>query len=182
MLLLSAVVVFGGTALAGTASAGQVEAPAGTAAATDPAGERAAQAYKQNYPAISAAQARAAVAGRPLYDAVSAHPAIFGGAWFDPPSGTVHIAVTARTAARTAAGLAARLGLRLRTHLVERNLAELEQLAERIRDGADDLALAAAGNVGIDVPTNRVLVSLPGNQLPAGAGPLALPPGVGIAD
>jgi streptogrisin C len=140
----------------------------------------AASAYQRSFE-MTANAARAAVAGESsrhaLYSALAAQPA-FGGAWFDPPTGVVHVAVTTEKAGRAAVTLGTRLGVRVRTHRVARSFDELQAQAERIRTGNDALSQAAQDNVGIDVRANRVVVSLPATSRLTAA---MLPEGVSVS-
>ncbi|HVQ93008.1 MAG TPA: hypothetical protein VMU51_18375 [Mycobacteriales bacterium] len=142
-----------------------------------PALDTAARAYLTVYPQLSAAAARAAAAGqearKSLYRALDA--ATFGGAWFDPPSGQLHILATTPAAGDRAAAVGARLGLRVRTHPARYSFAALQRQADTLRAGgatsgraADaELGHAARGQVGIDVAGNRVLVAVPADRLAA---------------
>ena len=122
----------------------------------------AADAYRAAYPQMSPAAAEAAAADQPsrkaLYDSIA--PERFGGAWYDPPSNTVHVAATTAETADAALRRGRELGLRIETKLVPRSFAELERHAESLRAGAGPLGAAAKGQVGIDVETNRVVVAV----------------------
>src|SRR3954447_17935246 len=88
------------SSLKAVAVAGIAAASVGTATAsaadTGNGIEAGIAAYKAAYPKLSDAQARAAAAGagarRAVYDAAAADGATFGGAWFDPATGMVHLA------------------------------------------------------------------------------------------
>src|SRR5436190_11581946 len=91
-------------ALAGTVVIGLgASAPGASAADEGSAFEANVTAYKAAYPKLSDARARAAAAGadarRAVYDAAAADSATFGGAWFDPATGTVNVAATTDAAA-----------------------------------------------------------------------------------
>lgn len=139
-----------------------------------------AQAYLNAYPGLTAdAAAKAAVVqGRSegLKNELVKRAETFGGAWFDPFSATYQVAVTTAAAEREIAGVGRDLGVPVRTHRVTRTYAELEQQAEALRTGSDQLSRAAAGLVGIDVETNQVVVAVPQRQRTALAG--AVPAGV----
>jgi streptogrisin C len=143
----------------------------------------ASDAYRAVYPQMSTAAADRAAAEQPsrkaLYDAVP--PAEFGGAWFDPPSGVLHVATTTRSAGDAAAERARELGVRVETPLVRRSFADLERQAGELRAGAGTLGAAAHGQVGLDVQTNRVVVAVPAGEraaLVAGG----VPAGVSVID
>ena len=127
----------------------------------------AARAYRTVYPSMSRAEARRAarqqderkVLQRRLISGRQA--AAFGGSWFDPPTGTVHVSATTGPARRAAVRAADRLGLKITTHRVRSSFADLERRANALRTGDSALAKAAAGNVGIDVKRNALVVGVP---------------------
>ena len=102
-----------------------------------------------------------------MYDAAAADSATFGGAWFDPATGTVNVAATTDAAASRGAALGKRYGVNVNAVKVKRSAAALEADAAQLRAGTDELGRAAAGNVGIDVTTNEVVVALPPDRKPA---------------
>jgi streptogrisin C len=127
--------------------------------------EAAAAAYRTTYPQLSLDQARAAAQGQEQRKAVVAelverHADSFGGAWFDAPSGVLHVAATTPSTVRRAVELARTNKVRLETHAVQRSFIELEQQANALRAGEGELGRAAQGRVGIDVTTNQVTVAL----------------------
>jgi len=145
--------------------------------------DAAAEAYRAVYPQLSPAAAESAAADQPsrtaLYDSIPDDR--FGGAWYDPPSNTVHIAATNAETAEAALRRGRTLGLRVETKLVTRSFDELERQAALLRGGAGPLGAAAEGQVGIEVETNRVLVAVPPAQrasLTAGG----VPAGVKVID
>ncbi|MEN3361105.1 MAG: streptogrisin [Mycobacteriales bacterium] len=153
-----------------------IATPAATAAPTrqpgadrGPALSAAAQAYRTVYPQLSAAQARAAAAGqearKSLYTALG--ETTFGGAWFDPPTGQLHILATTPAARDRATVLGHRLGLSVQVHPARYSFAALQRQADALRAGGDELSRAARGHVGIDVAGNRVLVAVPATRLGA---------------
>ena len=163
-------------ALAGTVVIG-LGASASAATAADEgsnAFEAAVAAYKAAYPQLSNGQARAAAAGgdarRAVYDAAAADAATFGGAWFDPATGIVHLNATTEAATKRAAVIGKQYAVAVTAHKVRRSAAELESDAAKIRGGKDDLSNAAAGNVGVDVQSNEVVVAVPANRKNALAG------------
>jgi streptogrisin C len=165
-----------GTAGAGTAGAGtRGTATAGAAAAGTGVGQPAAdrgpalsaatRAYLAAYPQLSGVQAGSAAAGqdarKSLYGELTAGGgAAFGGAWYDPPTGVLHVAATTPAARNLAAKLGARLGLLVRTHAVAVNFAALQREAQALRAGSGVIGRAADGQVGIDVPGNRVVAAV----------------------
>ena len=134
----------------------------------------AADAYRAAYPQLTAAQSEAAAAEQPsrqaLYDSVP--PAQYGGAWYDAPSDTVHVATTTPAAAGAAAARGRELGLHVETTVIARSFAELERQADSLR------GRALGENVGIDVKTNRVVAAVP----PAQRASLTAPEGVTLID
>jgi streptogrisin C len=166
-LLLAGTVVVG---LGGSASSASA-ADAGNAF------EASVAAYKAAYPKLSDAKARAAAAGadarRAVYDAAAADTATFGGAWFDPATGVVSVAATTDAAAARAAALGKQYAVAVKGVRVKRSAAALEAQAAELRAGTDDLGKAAAGNVGIDVTSNEVVVALPSDRRSALAGKAA---------
>ncbi|MFY1669964.1 trypsin-like serine protease [Plantactinospora sp. WMMB334] len=166
--------------LVGPANAAPSDAAPSDAALTGPAVDRGipgaaletiASAYREAHPEMSPAAARAAAAEqtrrRQLLSKITQDPATFGGAWFDPPSGVLHVAVTTTAAGSATAALGRDLGIRVQTRLVGRSLAELERSADALRVGTDALGAAADGNVGIDVKENRVVVAVPARRMAA---------------
>ena len=155
------------TMVAAALTAATLVATAGTAAADDTG--TIADTYRSVYPKISATAAETAAtqadARRKLYSKLSGeHAATFGGAWFDPPSGVVHVAATTQETAGIAAAAGRSLGLRVQTHLVEHSHADLERKAAVLRDGGGELGRAARGQVGIDVENNRVVAAVPAHR------------------
>ncbi len=170
---IGAAVVAAVVGMAGTAGAA---GPAGTAErkpplpikAVAPEGDpvaAAARAYRTVYPQMSASAARTAARQQDDRKALQtelvagANAATFGGAWYDPPTGTVHVAATTAAAGRRAVLLGDRLGLTVTTHRVARSFSQLEAQADTLRTGTGTLAKAATG-VGIDVKTNSVVVDV----------------------
>ena len=167
-------------AVAGTVVAGLGAFATGASAAADTGGnafEANVAAYKAAYPQLSDARARAAAAGadarRAVYDAAAADAATFGGAWFDATTGTVNLAATTDAAVSRAAALGRQYAVAVKPVKVKRSAAALEAGAAELRAGRDELAKAAAGNVGIDVKTNEVVVALPADRKAALAGKAA---------
>ena len=139
------------------AAAGSAVASA-RAADTGDSLEAGVAAYEAAYPQLTDAQARANAAGadarRAVYDAAAADAATFGGAWFDPLTGTVNVAATTTPRSIGSPHSASVRGRREGVK-VKRTAAALEADATSLRAGKDELGKAAAGNVGIDVKTNR---------------------------
>ncbi len=155
-------------AVAGIAAAGVGTATASAADTGANAVEAGIAAYQAAYPKLSKEQARTAAAGsdarRAVYDAAAADAASFGGAWFDPETGIVHLAATTDAAANRAAAIGKQYAVAVTAHKVKRSAAELEADAAKIRAGRDELGKAAAGNVGVDVQSNEVVVAVPSDR------------------
>jgi streptogrisin C len=140
-------------------------------ASGDPANDRGAplaaavRAYQTVYPRLPLAAARRAAAGqqarKSLYAALARDARSFGGAWFDPPRGVLHVAVTTSAASARVAALARRLHVQVAPQRVHRSFAELERQAAALRAGGGALGQAAHGQVGVDVQRNQVVVALP---------------------
>ncbi|WP_213450181.1 S1 family peptidase [Rhizomonospora bruguierae] len=144
------------------------------------------KAYLTNYPGLTEAQARAAYAQQRQRKAVYERVAgdTFGGAWFDPRGGVLHLAVTSAAAEAKAADAGRSVGVPVSTHRVKHSYADLQRQADALRRGTGALSQAARGQVGIDVPGNRVVAALPAGRLaglrasaPAGVA-LAADPGI----
>ena len=128
-------------------------------------------AYQRAYPRISEEAAKAAAeqsdARKAVYDELlGEHERAFGGAWFDPLRGVLHLAVTDRELGDRAAELGKELGLFVEVHLVERSYAELQRQAEALGRGEGELGKAARGQVGVSVEKNTVVVAVPERLLP----------------
>jgi streptogrisin C len=161
-----------GAAAVGLAATSAVAVAADTPADKGAPLEVAAETYQAAFPSMSDAAAQAAAAHederKQLHTRLSSEEtSTYGGAWFDPPTGTLHVAATTgRTAAR-AERLARDLDVQVQTHLVRRSFAELERQASALRDGANALSRNARGQVGIDVETNRVVAAVPAESVRA---------------
>jgi streptogrisin C len=164
------------TGLAGATGAVADQKPPLPTSAAAPEGNpvaAAAKAYRTVYPAMTQAQAERAArqqtTRKTLHSRLVAGTGArtFAGAWFDAPTGTVHVAATTTAARSTAEQAARRLGLKVRTHTAARSFAQLEAQAASLRAGAGTLGKAARGQVGIDVKTNSVVVALPASKLSA---------------
>ena len=147
----------------------------GTLATSAVAGDRgdnplqaATEAYRVAYPQLPAARARAAAAQsaarRAVYDAAATHAATFGGAWFEPVTGVVHLAATTDAATRQAAALGRRHGVAVEPHRVSRSAAALAARAAELRAGGGAIGTAANGRVGVDVESNRVVAAVPASR------------------
>jgi streptogrisin C len=140
-------------------------------------------AYLKSYPQMSVPAAKEAfakqVTRKELYGLLANDTKTFGGIWFDPPTGVVHIAVTTAAAEAKAVGAARDLRLKAQTHVVSNTFADLESKAAELRSGKTALGQAAQGQVGIDVPTNRVVVAVPAGQV-SGFAPQAASAGVTV--
>jgi streptogrisin C len=149
---------------------------AATAAAADGSADEKApldaaiSAYQRAYPRISLDAAQRAAeqqdARKALYDELLGKDgATFGGAWFDAPSGVLHIAMTTDDAARHAAELGKQEGIVVEPQLVKRSYDDLLKLSEAVSSPDSELGKAARGNVGIDPETNAVVASVPATQV-----------------
>jgi len=139
------------------------------------------RAYRAAYPQMSPQAARAAFDGqlarKQVYDAIAKDTNTFGGAWFDPPTGVFHAAVTTAEAQATAVAKGRERAVKVQTHLVERSYASLDKLAADLRNEQNTLGKASGGQIGIDVKTNQVVVAL-GAQAQAGVAAAEVPAGV----
>ena len=131
--------------------------------------EAIASTHRSVHPEMSAAAANQAAEQsderRVLYDELTKNGGpTYGGAWFDPPSGVLHVAVTTTQAEERVSERGRELGLDVKTHLVRRTFAELERQADALRASDEPLARAAGGQVGIDVETNQVVAAVPAEQ------------------
>ena len=164
-------------ATAGLAVAILASTAATAAAADGPADEKAAldaavSAYQRAFPKISldAAQrgAEQQDARKALYDELEGKDGTtFGGAWFDPPTGVLHVAATDDAAALRARDVGKAQGLNVEPQLVKRSFDDLQRLADAVRNPDTELGKAARGQVGIDVATNLVLAGVPASQVDA---------------
>ena len=154
--------------------------PAVDTGAAEDAVEAAARTYRTVYPQMSEGAARTAASQqelrKQLHRMLAQDADTYGGAWFDPPSGVSHLALTTAAAEARAEQAGRALGIAVRTHRVARSFVELEKQAAALRTGTDPFSRAAHGQVGIDVTTNSVTVALAPDQLSRFAG--AAPAGV----
>ncbi len=149
-------------AIAGSASAaGPADdgAPLDTAVAT----------YREAFPQMSSTAAitaanQAADRQALIRSLIESDGIYYGGAWYDPPSNTLHLELTSSAAIGDAQQLAG--ALPIQTHLAARSFDALQRQAAQLRRGAGVLGAAAHGEVGIDVKANRVVVAVPSEQLP----------------
>lgn len=130
----------------------------------------AAEAYRSAYPQMTTAQAQLAASEASerssLVRLLGEDGIWFGGAWFDPPTNTLHVNATTPAGVDRAEDLGREKGVDVEGHLVARSFAQLERLADDLRDGTSLLGAAAKGRVGLDVPRNKVVVALsPGQQV-----------------
>lgn len=122
-------------------------------------------AIQRSFPSMSLAQAREAARGQQarkdvITELVKANGDGYGGAWFDPPSGVLHLATTDAGTSKLAGNLGRARGVKVATHAVARSFAALEKQADALRAGQGELGRAARGRVGIDVQSNQVTVAL----------------------
>jgi streptogrisin C len=185
VLVSLAVALQGGAGAAQAAEVGGAKAaPTGRTGASEVA-DASVAAYERVFPRMSRARAAAATRGADDREAVYAalvgrHAGTYGGAWFDPPSGTLHIAMTTGAAAAAAADLAEQHGVRASTRVVRHSFVELERLATEVRSGTSALGRAAGQDVGIDVRRNTVVAAVPA-AVAATSRAAALPAGVAVA-
>jgi streptogrisin C len=156
------------TVLAGTAATAAAQGPADEKEALDAA----VSAYQRVYPKISPDAARRGAeqqdVRKSLYDElVGKDGSTFGGAWFDPPTGVLHIAATDDATAKRAQELGRAKGLNVAPHLVKRNFDQLVKLAEAVQSPDTELGKAARGNVGLEVESNLVVAAVPASQVDA---------------
>ena len=163
---------FTALATAGLAVALLATSAATAAAADGPADgkdalDAAISAYQRVYPRITpeaaALAARQQDDRKALYNAVNGPS--FGGAWFDPPTGVLHIAATDPALARAAAERGKASGLNVEPHLVKRSFDELQKTAVALGGPDTVIGKAAQGNVGLDVENNLVVAAVPAPQL-----------------
>jgi len=152
-------------ALVAAAALGTLSARAAADDRGDNPLQAATEAYHAAYPQLPAARARAAAAQsgarRAVYDAASQDAATFGGAWFDPLTGVVHLAATTAAATKRAVLFGRRHGIAVQGHQVSRSAAELEAHAAQLRAGKGEIGRAADGRIGIDVRTNQIVAAVP---------------------
>lgn len=157
--------------LAAAAAAAAAPAPVGRDDGTLADG---AAAYRTAYPQMSESAARSAfsqqMARKQVSEEAAGDPATFGGSWFDPPAGVLHVAVTSARVRPGVQQVADNLGVRLQVDLVPRSYTALQRQADAVRTGSGALSRAAAGRVGIDVAANQVTVAVPEGSLAAPAG------------
>jgi streptogrisin C len=158
-------------AVAGAAVMSLGSATAASAADNGSPFDAAVAAYKAAYPQLTDAQARADAAGadarRAVYNAAAADPSTFGGAWFDPVTGSVNVAGTTDAATSRIAAIGKQYAVAVRPYKVKRSAAALEASAAQTRAGKDDVGRAANGQVGFDVKTNQVTAVVPKDRRPA---------------
>ena len=166
---------FRGLATAGLAvallasTAGAAVAADGTADQKDPL-DAAISAYQRVYPKISLdAATRAASqqdARKSLYESIGTDKS-FGGAYFDPPTGILHIAATDKATAQRAVELGKAQDLQVEPQLVKRSYEELLGIADSLRRGDTELGKATRGQIGIEVQSNQVIAAVPASQVEA---------------
>jgi streptogrisin C len=159
-------------AVAGLAAAAFGVTAGAAGAATAPEDRRGAElqaaisAYQTVFPRITEEAAEAAATGqedrKELYRLVAEKDGgqTFGGAWFDPPTGVLHIASTSGESAEGAAKLGGELGLKVEPTTVKRSFLELERQLGEVRRRTDELGKVAQGHSGIDVERNQVVVAV----------------------
>lgn len=166
--MTAALALVGGVA-AGSVSAAPTRGPGVDTGASEEAVITAQiNAYTASYPSISLEAARAAAVGqmarKEIVTAALADAATFGGAWFDAPSGVLHLATTTQAAADKVVAGAARSAVKVQTHVVDRSFATLERIANDLRAENTTLGRVADQQVGISVQTNEVIAAVPVSQ------------------
>jgi streptogrisin C len=148
-------------------TAGSAVAADGTADQKDPL-DAAISAYQRVYPRISLDAATRAASQqderKSLYEAIGTDKS-FGGAYFDPPTGILHIAATDPAMGERAVELGKRQGLEVEPQLVKRSYEELQGIANSLRSGETALGKATRGNIGISVQANQVIAAVPASQV-----------------
>ena len=144
---------------------------AATAAAADGSVDQqdaitaAVSAYQRAFPKISPDAAKLAASQqdqrKSLYDALARDPATFGGAWFDPPTGVLHVAATDDATAKRAVELGRAQGVNVQPALVKYSYDALLRTAAALRSPDSELGKAADGNIGIDPQSNSVVAAVP---------------------
>jgi streptogrisin C len=174
LLVCAGAAILTASVLTGPAYAAE---PAATDTGRDPTAS-AIRAYQTVYPKMSDDAAKLAATQqetrKELHNQLDKNSDVYGGGWFDPPSGITHVALTNEAAAARAEQFGKELGLTVQTHVVSRSFTELARLADTLRAGTDELGKLANGQVGIDVTSNVVTVALSEqdmNSLPPGAVP-----------
>jgi streptogrisin C len=156
-------------ALAATASNAMAET------ATDVRGgapEAAVSAYQSAFPKITLEAAQQAAAGqedrKELYQLLADKEGgkSFGGAWFDPMSGVLHVATTNAEAGDGSVRLGKELGVEVEPTAVEHSYGELEAKATELRARTDDFGRIAKAYLGIDVRRNALVLALTPSQVP----------------
>ena len=168
---LPAAAVVAGAAITALAATSAVAVAADTPAADQGAPlEVAAKTYRAAFPRMTDAAARAAAAQedsrKQVHTTLSSEDAsTYGGAWFDPPTGVLHVSATTQRTAARAEQLASDLDVEVQTHLVQHSFAALERQAATLREGGNVLSRNARGQVGIDVKANRVVAAVPASSV-----------------
>jgi streptogrisin C len=158
--------------LAGTASSALAE-PASDVRGGAP--DAAVSAYQAAFPKISLDAAKLAAAGqddrKELYGLLAGKEGgkSFGGAWFDPVTNVLHVAVTSGEAGDGSVKLGEELGLKVDPVVVEHSYADLEARAQEIRSRKDELGRLAGAYLGIDVKRNSLVMALSAAQAEANA-------------
>jgi streptogrisin C len=152
-------------------AAGSGSALAAGPADDGPALDTIAATYRDSFPQMTQAAANLAAAQsddrRALTAALMEEDGLYyGGSWYDPPSNVLHVALTTAAEAGRATDLARAGGLDVDARVVAHSFSELQAQADDIRHGSGPLSLAAAGQVGIDVKANKVVVAVPPGQKP----------------
>jgi streptogrisin C len=122
--------------------------------------------YLSAFPNLTYQQARQRVrqqAARELLIGrwVEQYEASFGGTWYDPATGTWHVAATNRDVLTVLVAEARNNGIPVASHLVQHSYRELAAIAETVNAGRHPtLGRAAIERARVDVERNRVSVNL----------------------
>jgi streptogrisin C len=132
--------------------------------------EAAISAYQSAYPKITLEAARQAAAGqedrKEIYQLLADKEGgkSFGGAWFDPMSGVLHVATTDAEAGDGSVRLGKELGVQVEPSLVEHSYGDLEAKAKELRARTDTFGSLARAYLGIDVKRNALVMALSTSQ------------------
>jgi streptogrisin C len=133
-------------------------------------------AYQSAFPTISPEAAKLAASQqqdrKELYQQLADKEGgkAFGGAWFTPLDGVLHVAVTNGEAGDGSVRLGKELGVEVEPTLVEHSYGDLEAKAAEIRARKDELGRLANAYLGIDVKRNAVVIALSPTQAEQQAG------------
>src|SRR4051794_32453519 len=128
-------------------------------------------AYQSAFPTISPEAAKLAASQqqdrKELYQQLADKEGgkAFGGAWFTPLDGVLHVAVTNAEAGDGSVRLGKELGVEVTPQVVGHSYEELEAKATEVRARTDELGRLAKYYLGIDVKRNAVVIALSPTQI-----------------